>query len=118
MNHPGYLTFSRSEDNEPSARQALTRGFNVAVPFRDPPQRFLGHPVIDGDTHDYRFLDQRPVVVGLKPKGRARDDTTGFVREDCPRYVPGPGRQHTETLPLWAHFLLMRMSILKRNPRS
>ncbi len=82
-----YLTFSRSEDNEPSARQALTRGFNVAVPFREPPARFLDHPVIDGDTHDYRFLDPRPVVVGLKPKGRARDDTTGFVREKCAVYA-------------------------------
>ena len=82
-----YLTFSRSETNEPQARQALTRGFNVAVPFRDPPASFLGHPVIDGDTHDYRFLDPRPVVVGLKPKGLARDDTTGFVREKCAIYA-------------------------------
>ena len=82
-----YLTFSRSEDNEPAARQALTKGFNVAVPFRDPPARFLGHPVIDGDTHDYRFLDPRPVVVGLKPKGLAKADTTGFVREKCAVYA-------------------------------
>ena len=113
-----YLTFSRSEDNEPAARQALVRSFNVAVPFRDPPIRFLGHRVIDGDQHDYRFLDPRPVVVALKPKGLARDDTTGFVREDCPRYASGPDRQHTQTLPLWAVFLLMRMWILKRNPWS
>ena len=82
-----YLTFSRSEDNGPAALQALARGFNVAVPFRHPPARFLGHPVIDGDTHDYRFLDPRPVVVGLKPKGLAKHDTTGFVREKCAIYA-------------------------------
>ena len=81
------LTFSRSENNEPAALQALARGFNVAVPFRDPPARFLGHPVIDGDTHDYRFLDPHPVIVALKPKGLARDDTTGFVREKCAVYA-------------------------------
>ena len=113
-----YLTFSRSEDNEPAALQALARGFNVAVPFRDPPVRFLDHPVIDGDTHDYRFLDPRPVVVGLKPKGLARDDTTGFVREDCPLYAHGPDRTHTQTLQIWPFLLLMRIVVLKRNPRS
>ena len=113
-----YLTFSLSEQNETAGRQALARGFNVAVPFRDPPVRFLGHRVIDGDTHDYRFLDPRPVVVGLKPKGLAKDDTTGFVREDCPRYAPGPGRQPLPTCPVWTHFLLMRIIVLKRNPRS
>ena len=112
------LTFSRSENNEPQARQALARGFNVAVPFRDPPARFMGHPVIDGDHHNYRFLDPRPVIVALKPKGLARDDTTGFVREDCPRYAPGPDREPPLTCPVWPLFLLMRMVVLKRNPRS
>ena len=109
------LTFSRSETNEAEVRQALIRRFNVAIPFRDPPDWFLGYPVVDGDRHDFRFLDPRPVVVALKPKGLARHDTTGFVREDCPLYgplhPPGPGRPHT-------HFLLMRMPILKRNPWS
>ena len=109
-----YLTFSRSESNEPAALQALARGFNVAVPFRDPPARFLGHPVINGDHHDYRFLDPRPVVVALKPKGLARDDTTGFVGEDCPVYGPG----HPSPCPPWTYFLLMRITLLKRNPRS
>ena len=117
-----YLTFSRSEDNEPQALQSLAKGFNVAVPFRDPPARFLDHPVIDGDTHDYRFLDPNPVVVGLKPKGLARDDTTGFVREKCavygPVYAAGPDRTHTPACPVWPFFLLMRMVVLKRNPRS
>ena len=95
-----YLTFSLSEQNEAEARQALIRRFNVAAVFRDPPRYFQLWPVIDGDQHDFRFLDPRPVVVGLKPKGLAKDDTTGFVREDCPLYgplhAPGPGRPHTQ----------------------
>ena len=82
-----YLTFSLSESNEPEASQALADGFNIAVPFREKPEQYLGHPVIDGDTHDYRFLDPRPSVVALKPKGLAKNDTTGFVREDCAIYA-------------------------------
>ena len=82
-----YLTFSLSESNESAARTALSKGFNVAVPFREKPNRFLDHPVIDGDTHDYRFLDPRPSVVALQPKGLAKTDTTGFVREDCAIYA-------------------------------
>ena len=82
-----YLTFSLSESNEPEASEALEKGFNVAVPFREKPEEFLGYPVIDGDTHDYRFLDEQPAVVALKPKGLAKDDTTGFVREDCAIYA-------------------------------
>ena len=35
---------------------------------------------IDGDAHDLRFLDEPGKVVVLKAKGKARKDTTGFVR--------------------------------------
>ena len=35
--------------------------------------------VIDGDTDDLRFLDPTNVVVGLKAKGDAKHDTSGFV---------------------------------------
>jgi len=82
-----YLTFSLSESNEPEASQALAKGFNIAAPFREKPEEFLGYPVIDGDTHDYRFLDEQPAVVALKPKGLAKQDTSGFVREDCAIYA-------------------------------
>ena len=40
---------------------------------------FKGVEVIDGDTHDMRFLDEPNSVVGLKAKGKARQDTSGFV---------------------------------------
>ena len=82
-----YLTFSLSETNESDASSALEDGFNVAAPFREKPKTYLGHKVIDGDTHDYRFLDERPRVVALKPKGLAKEDTTGFVREECAIYA-------------------------------
>jgi hypothetical protein len=43
------------------------------------PKTFLGLKVIDGDTHDMRFLDEDNVVVGLKAKGKAKTDYSGFV---------------------------------------
>lgn len=78
-----HLTFSRSECNGDKARSwAVTA--SVAVPFavkrgQPLPKEWGGFPVIDGDEHDLRFLDPRGVVVGLRAKGKARKDTTGFV---------------------------------------
>ena len=43
------------------------------------PSFFKGLKVIDGDKHDMRFLDEDNVVVGLKAKGKARKDYSGFV---------------------------------------
>lgn len=36
------------------------------------PTEWRGVEVIDGDTHDLRFLDKRGVIVGLKAKGDAK----------------------------------------------
>ena len=78
---PNYrLTFSLSESNDVSAEQALSAGMNVAVVFRNLPPTFMGRPVIDGDVSDLRFLDPMGVIVGLKAKGKAKKDTSGFVR--------------------------------------
>lgn len=57
----------------------ISRGVNVAVVFDKVPEHFKGYRVIDGDAHDLRFLDPKGVVVGLKAKGAARRDTSGFV---------------------------------------
>lgn len=56
-------------------------GSNIAVVFRDKhmPETFLGRKVINGDETDLRFLDDENVVVGLKAKGQAKRDTSGFV---------------------------------------
>jgi len=80
------LTFSLSENNDVHAQQALDAGMNVAVVLNlrdsDPmPATWSGHPVIDGTTHDFRFLDaQGGYIVALRPKGRAKHDGSGFVR--------------------------------------
>jgi hypothetical protein len=78
------LTFSRSEKNEDIADCFIKRGGNVAVVFSTKkkdalPETYLGAPVIDGDTHDLRFLDPRGVVVGLRAKGKAKTSRSDFV---------------------------------------
>jgi hypothetical protein len=85
------LTFSRSETNEDDCRTVLAAGGNVAVVFkicecRRPCKHeipdgltYMGRPVISGDHDDLRFLDPAGVVVGLKGKGPAKTDTSGFV---------------------------------------
>ena len=58
-----HLTFSRAEDNDHKL-----------------PETWRGYPVIDGDEHDARFTDAGAgVIIGLKAKGKARHDTSGFV---------------------------------------
>jgi len=75
-----HLTFSRSESNADDVARALLAGVNVAVVFRKAlPATWGGRPVIDGDAHDLRFLDPRGVIVGLRAKGRAKRDVSGFV---------------------------------------
>ena len=78
-----HLTFSLAEDNDSRAGAAATNGANIAVVFRTDnfPATFMGMPVVDGDADDLRFLDGRGVVVGLKAKGPAKKDTSGFVRD-------------------------------------
>jgi hypothetical protein len=85
-----HLTLSLAEDNDRDAHKALQSGLNVAAVFHKVPPAFalpepvgfgrLVVPVIDGDEHDLRFLDPRGVIVGLKAKGNAKTDRTGFVR--------------------------------------
>jgi hypothetical protein len=84
MRENEHLTFSRSEKNEDICAQVLAKGGNVAAVFDTGrghalPSHYMGAPVIDGDLHDVRFLDPRGVVVGLRAKGPAKRDTTGFV---------------------------------------
>jgi hypothetical protein len=53
---------------------------NVTVVFDKLPETYMGKTVFDADDTDLRFLDPRGVVLGLKAKGRAKKDTTGFVK--------------------------------------
>jgi len=77
-----HLTFSRSETNGALALAFLKSGGNVAMVFRKSlPSTYYGHEVIDGDETDLRFLDGSGKIIGLKEKGLAKKDATGFVLE-------------------------------------
>ena len=74
-----HLTFSRSENNQELLGIALGNGMNVAVVFDSLPETYIGLPVFDGDESDLRFTDPAGHIIGLKAKGKAKKDTTGFV---------------------------------------
>jgi len=77
-----HLTFSRSESNGALALAFLKSGGNVAMVFRKSlPASYFGHEVVDGDETDLRFLDGTGKIIGLKEKGLAKQDETGFVLE-------------------------------------
>lgn len=74
------LTFSRSEVNDLDSYRILKDGGNVAVVFANElPQYWNGFEVINGDDTDLRYFDPSNVVVGLKAKGKAKKDLSGFV---------------------------------------
>ena len=74
-----HLTFSQSENNQKQAKEVVKMGGNISVVFAKLPQTYLNKNVIDGDVSDLRFNDDKNVIVGLKAKGKARKDKTGFV---------------------------------------
>ncbi len=83
---PNYqLTFSAADGNDNDVAKAVAQGYNVAVVFglkktEAMPESYLGRPVFNGDESDLRFLDPKGVVVGLYAKGKAKKDTSGFVK--------------------------------------
>lgn len=78
---PNYhLTFSAADGNDADVAKAINAGMNVTVVFDKIPETYMGKAVFDADDTDLRFLDPKGVVLGLKAKGRARKDTTGFVK--------------------------------------
>ena len=78
---PNYhLTFSAADGNDADVAKAIAQGMNVAMVFDKVPETYAGRPVINADETDLRFLDPKGVIAGLKAKGRAKKDTSGFVR--------------------------------------
>lgn len=80
------LTFSYS--GVPSyanqVKLAAARNANMAVVFHVKkgqalPKLWQGKAVIDGDLHDARTDDAAGIIVGLRAKGQAIKDTSGFV---------------------------------------
>jgi hypothetical protein len=48
--------------------------------FNELPSEWNGFKVVDGDLSDDQMLDHiNAVVLGLKAKGKARKDISGFV---------------------------------------
>lgn len=72
-----HLTYSRSEHNEQDCLEILRKGGSVAVVFDKIPPRWKRFKVTNGDEDDLRFLNKG--VIGLKMKGRAKFDKSGFV---------------------------------------
>jgi hypothetical protein len=80
-----HITFSKNESNDAECVSALKLGANVAVVFNtkkgaDLPESWNGYPVVDGDDTDLRFMDPKGgYVIGLRAKGKAKKDVSGFV---------------------------------------
>jgi hypothetical protein len=80
-----HLTFSAADGNDADVDKAIEQGYNVATVFGikktlPMPEAYKGLPVFNGDDSDLRFLDPKGVVVGLYAKGKAKKDTSGFVK--------------------------------------
>jgi hypothetical protein len=74
-----HLTFSQADGNEKDANWAISKNMNVTVVFDKIPAEYKGREVFNADDTDLRFLDPKGVVLGLKAKGRAKKDRSGFV---------------------------------------
>lgn len=72
---PNYhLTFSKADGNDADVLKALKQGLSVVAVYDQIPE---GVP--SADETDLRFLDPKGIMLGLKAKGRAKKDYTGFV---------------------------------------
>lgn len=69
-----HLTFSKAENNDADVAEALKQGMSVVAVYDEIP---AGVP--SADETDLRFLDPKGTMLGLKAKGRAKKDYTGFV---------------------------------------
>jgi hypothetical protein len=72
---PNYhLTFSKADGNDSDVAEALLQGMSVVAVYDKIPE---GVP--SADETDLRFLDAKGIMLGLKAKGRAKKDYSGFV---------------------------------------
>jgi len=69
-----HLTFSKADGNDADVARALAQGLSVVAVYDEIP---AGVP--SADETDLRFLDPRGTMLGLKAKGRAKKDYSGFV---------------------------------------
>jgi len=69
-----HLTFSKADGNDSDVAEALLQGMSVVAVYDKIPE---GVP--SADETDLRFLDPKGIMLGLKAKGKAKKDYTGFV---------------------------------------
>ena len=69
-----HLTFSKADGNDADVAKALAQGLSVVAVYDEIP---AGVP--SADETDLRFLDPKGIMLGLKAKGRAKKDYSGFV---------------------------------------
>jgi len=69
-----HLTFSKADGNDSDVAEALMQGMSVVAVYDKIPE---GVP--SADETDLRFLDPKGIMLGLKAKGKAKKDYTGFV---------------------------------------
>ena len=73
--YPNYhLTFSKADGNDADVAEALLQGMSVVAVYDAIP---AGVP--SADETDLRFLDPKGIMLGLKAKGKAKKDLSGFV---------------------------------------
>jgi len=73
--YPNYhLTFSKADGNDADVAEALMQGMSVVAVYDKIPE---GVP--SADETDLRFLDPKGIMLGLKAKGPAKKDYSGFV---------------------------------------
>jgi hypothetical protein len=82
-----HLTFSMADGNYLDCKRAVEEGLNIAVVFgikkgTTMPTKFFNSnmTVFNGDDSDLRFLDPKNSIIGLYAKGKAKKDTSGFVK--------------------------------------
>ncbi len=69
-----HLTFSKADGNDADVAEALMQAMSVVAVYDKIPE---GVP--SADETDLRFLDPKGIMLGLKAKGRAKKDYSGFV---------------------------------------
>jgi hypothetical protein len=82
------LTLSFSGQNWAKCETALNDGGRVAAVFggigrkSEMPLFYKGFPVVDGDESDLTFSRPAGAILGLRAKGQAKTDNSGFVIRD------------------------------------
>ena len=78
------LIFSKKEDNDEDVQKVLSEGGKVSAVFKGKlPKTYKGIKVVNGDLRDDLIIDivqnPEPIIIGLKAKGDAKKDKTGFT---------------------------------------